>query len=342
MRQLAGKKLVFLPSILTMTLAVFLSLASLTGCGGGSSPAPPALPPTFTSTPPTTAQEGVAFNYAIVATDPAGGSVSFALTSGPTGAAITGSTLSWTPTHAESRVSDAFKITATSSSNGTAVQNFTITPNGTINGTSIDHAVTTGGTLDVKEDLSAATIEVLFPNGSGGYTTLRGSGDSSGNFSIPNVPVGSFWLHLPRIVYGFSNNDYLWTDASDIDAGGLVAGRPDAVIITSNFTVNANNITVTPGSDDVVVWNSPDVRANGLPVYDAAVANPFSATFFQFGGLIDSSKGDHAYLLHYQNVAPGIEAIVEDITYSSITETAGSPLTITGSMSPVSKSSWRV
>lgn len=91
----------------------FLTL-TLIGCsnGGGSHSSTPQAP-TFTSTPVVQAEEGVAYTYTLAATSSDKSAVAFALTSAPMGATLSGNTISWTPTHAESRVANAFTVTAT-------------------------------------------------------------------------------------------------------------------------------------------------------------------------------------------------------------------------------------
>src|ERR1700722_20536500 len=89
------------------------SLLVLAACGGGSGTHVAPMAPVFTSIPPTSAQQDNPYSYSITATDPAGGTVSFGLTSGPTGAAVSGSSLNWTPAAAQSRAAHAFTLTAT-------------------------------------------------------------------------------------------------------------------------------------------------------------------------------------------------------------------------------------
>ena len=89
---------------------------TLPGCGGSSSPPPPPLPPpkpTITRSPPTTAAEGVAYSYQLAATSSDSSAITFSLTASPSGATLSGNTVSWTPTHGESRVSNSFTVTAT-------------------------------------------------------------------------------------------------------------------------------------------------------------------------------------------------------------------------------------
>lgn len=312
----------------------------LIGCGGGgtTTTTTTGAAPTFTSTPPTISEQGIIYTYQITSTTTDNSTVTYALTTGPSGAVITGNTLTWTPTYAESRTSNAFTITATTSNKGTATQSFSLTPTGDILGTVIDHAVTSAGVVDSSEDLSGATIQVLLPDSKGGYTTLNGSGNSSGSFTVTNVPPGSFWLHVPRIVNGQVSDNYIWTNANNVDLGALIVGRPGATPEVAGVTVNASvTLGVTPGSNDTMGWISPDADASGNPPPPAGTA--YSASFSQSGNLIDGSKGDHAYLIHYKGLSASIDAIVEDIAYTSITETDGTTQNLTGTMTPINGAS---
>jgi hypothetical protein len=301
-------------------------------CGGSSTPVTTVGPgPTFTSIAPQIAQEGVQYSYDIVTTTTDGSTVTYKVASGPSGATITGSALNWTPTHAESRIANSISITATTSTNGTATQTFTVTPTGNIDGMAIDHAIAGGALVDYPQNLSAVTIEVLLPNNKGGYLHIHGTGDSSGNFTVPNIPAGSFLLHLPRTDNGVLTDNYIWSDASDIDAGQLLIGRPGAVHASSGVTIHPNGITlsVSPKSGDSIRWTSPDANASGTP--SGTPSTPYSSTFLQSGGLIDSAKGDNGYLLHY-TTSGLITSEVESETFSSLTETNGGTVDLTGSM----------
>ena len=113
------------------------NLMILAACGGGSmTPPPPA--PIFSTSPSTVAAENAAYTYSPKASDPAGGSTTLTLPSGPAGAVLSAGTVSWTPTPAQSRVANQFTLEATSSKGGRATQSWTVTPSGTVSGSWID------------------------------------------------------------------------------------------------------------------------------------------------------------------------------------------------------------
>src|SRR5271170_6345670 len=84
----------------------------LSGCSSGSMKAPPPSVPVFTSTPVTVASQGVLYAYMVTATDSAGGTVAFSLSASPARATLNGGALSWTPAAVQSRVSNMFTVTA--------------------------------------------------------------------------------------------------------------------------------------------------------------------------------------------------------------------------------------
>ena len=194
---------------------------------------PPA--PNFTSTPGTSASEGQTYSYTVTATDPAGGSVSFQLTSGPTNASLSGNVLTWMPTHPQSRTSNSFTITATTTEHATATQVFSVTPNGNINGELNYISYTTNGKL-VTPVSSVKGVVAFVPDGKGSYTQVAGT-LSSGSFTIPNVPAGYFML---QISIGQFLNELVWTNSSDVDFSQPYQGRLDTTSSTKIPTLNVD------------------------------------------------------------------------------------------------------
>src|SRR3974390_918633 len=102
------------------TLAVLLCAAALAQAA--------AVKPTFTSTPPVAASQGVLYTYTVTASTPDHEAITFTL-HGPAGSTLVGgNTVNWTPTAAQSRHANSFTIIATSASGGKATQIFKITP----------------------------------------------------------------------------------------------------------------------------------------------------------------------------------------------------------------------
>ena len=128
----------------------------IAGCGGGGTTTSAPLPPQFSSTPGTSAAEGILYTYSITASDPSGGTVSLEIKTGPTGASLNGNILQWTPSGTQSRLPNAFTITAKSSEGGQASQSWTVTPAGTIHGSRVDTYWTAAGANMVPFDWTTA------------------------------------------------------------------------------------------------------------------------------------------------------------------------------------------
>src|SRR5215470_13747916 len=96
-------------SLLSLSLFALI----IVGCNGGSDSPPPPPTITITSTAPTSAVEGTQYTYQLAATSSNANAVTFSLTTAPSGATLSGNSISWTPTHAESRTSNSFTVAAT-------------------------------------------------------------------------------------------------------------------------------------------------------------------------------------------------------------------------------------
>ena len=231
-----------------VSLAV-ISLALLTACGSGSSTKTPPSTPVFTSAPVTAATQGIVYSYQLAATDPAGGAVTFSLTTSPTGAALSGNTVTWTPTAAQSRVSNPFAVTATTSSGGTASQSWKVTPGGTVAVNWVNNYWAANGPVQVPALPSlAANLSAMWTNPDGSITVQRSSATSPGVFSIPNVPGGYYWLQT-------GTGSAFWTNTSIFDAGTDVAGGPTPTLSfglqSTQFDFNLSGLESVPETTPV-------------------------------------------------------------------------------------------
>lgn len=244
--------------------------------------------PVITSAAPTAANEGDVYTYAPAATDPVNTAITFTLVSGPAGAAISGNTLAWTPTHGQSRAANAFDIKATTSAGGSVDQTFSVTPTGTIRGTAVDTNVTASGNVTSPEDLTTAYIGAMVPNGSS-WTTIQGTGNSDGTFQISGIPAGSYWLAVASGGY--------WTSASDLDLGQDFLGRKDGVLPSSATTLalNLEGMGAWAAGDELDIVNpnlSQDFDwSDNIDTNDTSV----SALWSWNGPLSDTSHGDAWY-----------------------------------------------
>jgi hypothetical protein len=150
-------------------------------------------------------------------------------------------------------------------------------------------------------DLTAAVIQALVPNAAGGFDTLAGVGHADGTFSIPNVPVGNYWLRF--------GSTYVWTSVDHVEWVLDAYGRPD-VAYPGNPTalaMNAGNLAAWQATDELL-YNAPNqgmvlsvppstVGVTNAPAPGATALTNYTYDFTTIGlGLLESGKGDQAYL----------------------------------------------
>lgn len=300
--------------------AGLMHTATLTGTGVAPAPV-------FSSSPPSSAQEGQSFSYAIAASDPDSGTVNFALTSGPSGAAIASSALNWAPTHAQSRVSDSFTITATTSEGGTATQSFSVTPTGNINVAVNTVYYTRNGNQTAAYNLSEIPVRLDVPDGNGGFTALStgsGKGNADGTFTIPNVPAGNFWVTI--------GTSHFWISGSDPVFNGNAVARQDATAGSGTLNVSLGVNDVPQSTDQFEVY-SPDAPGD-IFFNNPAGSSPWNRAVNEFY-LLDASRSDELFVNHLlqSSVAGGTAyTIAESFNASSVTLPDSGSANVPGSM----------
>jgi hypothetical protein len=270
--------------------------------------------PIFSSMPPATATEGSAYNYAIVATDPAGGAVTYSITAAPVGATVSGTTLTWTPSHTQSRSVDDFVLVANTAEGGTATQSWSVTPAGTVTATKgVVHHLPDGSATVVPFDFSttANPFGAFIPDGSGGFTWTDGVG-KNGSFTVAGVPAGHYWLCWIKLG---NRNVCLWTQNSSVDFSTHTYGR----VIASASNTTLMNVAVTtattvqPFSDwyEMFTPNADSDYVTQIGSSGTSITDSFSWTGLP---LLDSSQGDLTYLTHLK------AGFVGSIGYSALVE----------------------
>jgi hypothetical protein len=330
--------------LMTVFLAVLCVSIFLVGCSGGSmggaNSTAASLTPAFTSAPGTAASQGATYTYQIV-TAPAE-AVTLALVTAPSGANLSEKTLTWTPSAAQSRVSNQFSVTATNAA-GSATQSWSVTPAGTVSGSWIDTYWTSNGLVSVPFDWSKALTLIppraLIPQPDGSFQMLQGTGNSDGTFSIPNVPGGYYWLAPAASAY--------WTSSSTFDFGSngnpAPSGPADLTNNTNTFTLNFNGLDALQSGDDVVFfWDS-------APPFSlvATAASPAGATSFSTTATINSnldfSQSAPGFLLQYEPETFGtLSALMlgPELTIPNLSFTGGISETLTQTLYPSPKASF--
>ena len=280
---------------------LLVSVSMILAACGSSHPAPPA--PTFTSTPGTTATQGSPYSYSLAATDPSGGTVSFALTTAPTGATLTGNTLNWTP---PVRSSSNFTVTATTSEGGSAAQSWTVQASGTVTINWVNTYWEASGQVQEPANSAAALgISAVLPQSDGSFSVIKATTSSPGVFNIPNVPGGNYWLAFGGLNLLPDSTSAYWTNATTFDAGRDLAGSPVAIITgTSTTTFDLNLSGLDSVSVETPVVFDPQNSSPLLPLPIAPNTSTVSLGLNIFGN-IDWSQVNSLVLGQYEPVTLG-------------------------------------
>ncbi len=317
---------------------LFISIIFI-GCGAGSNSTPPSIP-AFSSVPVTTAVEGTLYTYQLSATSPDMGAIAFSLTAGPTGASLSGNTLTWTPTHAQSRIANQFSVTATDAKGGSASQSWSVTPNGTIQIKAVFTYWTPTGTVDIPRVWLAGQPypAALVPQSDGSLTRLQGAANPDGTFGIPDVPAGFYWLQLsPFQTY--------WTSTSDFDAGVDVVGSPLKTATQSTTTLNVS----LSGLDPIQQGDLFPIQSNTRG-FELALAGGFLGTTgattlnitVPLNPIIDFSSVNTLFFRQMEPVTSGGFsglALGPALTQPNVTITNGATNNISATLTPSPQSS---
>jgi hypothetical protein len=286
---------------LALTLAQSVLAAALVSCGGGSSSTPPPPSPLFTSTPVTSATEAVAYSYTLSASDPARGSVTFALITAPSGASLSGNILTWTPAHAQSRLADNFTVTATTTSGGTATQSWAVSPLGSILITWVDTYWTAAGSTPSPNCFPFAGYpRAVVTQADGSFLAITGTQTSPGNYAIPAVPAGYFLLLIsPDTIYS--------TPSSAFDFGQDIVGHQlTSLPAEVTTTIDITGTGLDPLAKNGLFLAQTDSSLAGLPL---ETSSTFGSTTASTGTIltsnIDLSTINSLFLMQYASSSTG-------------------------------------
>ena len=262
--------------------------------------------------------------------------MTFSLTTAPSGAALSGSTVSWTPTAAQSRVPNNFTVTATSSG-GSATQSWTVTPNGTITVNWVDTYWSPSGPVQVPQPASAAvSIQALVPQTDGSITLLNGSATSTpGVFTVANVPAGNYWLAA-------GGGGAFWTSAAAFDAGEDIAiGQPPFASTTNTTTLAFNVSGMASESTEEYVEFFTDPLSGFTLLGAPPGSNSVSATFTA-EGYLDWSQIHDGFLMQYELTPLGSLAnyvLGPELTLPNLALTDGATNPISGTLNSATETS---
>jgi hypothetical protein len=284
----------------------------------------------FTSTPNSQASEGLSYGYQVAAS---GTGVTFFLSSAPTGATLSGSTISWIPTAAQSRTANSFTVTAIASGGPSATQSWSVTPNGTIRVSHVDTLWNSSGSTKKAFDWSPVVsfLTALVPQSDGSFKSVPGVIGSDGTLEFSNVPAGYYWLRLgPRDTY--------WTSSSSFDVGNDYFALNFATTPTTSTTYISLSFTALEPTLERgrLQFNILD---SVFPPFSAST-NPNSMTYSgvsAINGNGDFSGVKNAFAGQYEPVALGSVAgyvLGPGLMLSNLSLNTGGHNAISGALNP--------
>lgn len=183
--------------------------------------------PSITSAAVTTATEGEAYSYTVVAEDVDSTELSYSLTSAPEGMTISGATISWTPANGVESANVTVEVSDGSLSDS---QSFIITVGATNDAPEIDQGAVTALTTD--EDTSATLNLTATDVDSESLTWRISNASENGNASVDASGVVSY-----EPAADFNGSDSFEVEVSDSEL-------TDTIVV---------NVTVTPVADAPVI-----------------------------------------------------------------------------------------
>ena len=290
--------------------------------------------PAFTSTPVMAAEEGTAYTYQVTATSPDMSAITYELSNGPMGATLAGNTVTWTPTHQESRVANAFTVKATTAAGGSATQTWNVTPNGNINITDVVSYWGPSGANNVHRIWPPGALypAALVPQTDGSLMRLGGAVNPDGSFGIPNVPAGYVWLQVAPA-------GYFWIATSDFDYGEDFIGMPQGrdTLQTTTFNYSISGLQATQSGDSLSV-RSDQAGLNPLPFPVFLTSGQTSVnTSIPVTSSVDWSNIDTLFILQSLATSSGAFngfTLGPSQTLTGVSLTNGATNNITATLSP--------
>jgi len=212
----------------------------------------------------------------------------------------------------------------------------------TVTGVMMRAHVTPGGVEEVPVDLTGSTIAALTPPA---FDVHAGTGDALGRFTIPDVPVGTYYLQV--------DDRFVVTSEDSVDLGHTTLGRPDAVAATiqpTDLVFDVDNLAPwQPFGDELQMFSagsgtigfSLQSRASsGIPEEGNTALAGFTYDLAAAEGpmLVDGDAGDELYLTQLSLTDDGVNLyrrVTRVLIPEPFTMTDGDATSLAGSFADV-------
>jgi hypothetical protein len=214
----------------------------------------------------------------------------------------------------------------------------------TVTGVMMRRHVTPDGEVAIAVDLTGATIAALTPPS---FEVHQGAGDAAGTFSIPEVPVGVYYLEVDGL--------YVVTSRDSIDLSDSVLGRTDAApatIAPTDLVLDVDNLAPwQPFGDELqafsagsgtVAFSLQSRASSGLPEEGntALVGFTYDLTAATHPFLVDGDAGDQLFVSQLALSSDGVNLyrrLARVFAPDPFAMTDGQPSNLTGSFAEVAE-----
>jgi hypothetical protein len=191
-----------------------------------------------------------------------------------------------------------------------------------------------GSTEEVLDTQFVIPDTILYPDGNGGFVSQALAIDPEGNFSVPNVPQGTYYLKLSTLFGTSSSNgfvtgtfvEFMQLDSDTPDLTAFIHGRANATFPTSPKTqvsLNVSGLDPWVSGDQLFLITAQSLtsrRPTGVqrPAVGATAATLNFGWARAFDGIAenlpDAAQGDRTYFfqVHSRQLADGVTLALAD------------------------------
>jgi hypothetical protein len=216
-----------------------------------------------------------------------------------------------------------------------------------VTGTSVDTYLTEGGEVRSPSMPDKLRIAALVPSATGTFTVLTSTLTPEGNFTIPVVPAGPYYLRVDFAdgTGGFSDPSFFVTSDRSVNLNAVLLGRPDAhgpTKMPTLLTIEASGLAPWQNDDEIQLFSLGAGRLDVLDHFGAQAGDVQIATDLDLYdrrsmGLVEGDKGDRVMVTQQATATAGTlryQATRGSFVARPFTQHDGAHVTITGAFQP--------